>query len=274
VTYIKKNYRLLLLEVVLLIASLVIIIPLLIMIFGSFKSAGEASLFNIKPPTEWHFENYSFVFESGGLLRSFGNSTIITAFSLLLTVVVSSAAAFVISRRKSKRSEGMYIYFLIGMIAPMQIITTYAVLKILGLTGSFTGVILVNVALNIPLSIVMFSGFIKGIPREIDEAAAIDGCGSYRLFGIIVLPLLKPVISSNIIFLSLGIWNDIMLPIYFLSGNKWTLPLSVYQFYGQYYSNWNYVFADIVISAIPVIVLFLVAQKYIVAGMVSGALKG
>jgi len=193
---------------------------------------------------------------------------------LLLTVVVSSAAAFVITRRKTRRSEGMYIYFLIGMIAPMQIITTYAVLKILGLTGSFTGVILVNVALNIPLSIVMFSGFVKGIPREIDEAAAIDGCGSYRLFGIIILPLLKPVMSSNIIFLSLGIWNDIMLPIYFLSGNKWTLPLSVYQFYGQYYSNWNYVFADIVISAIPVVVLFLVAQKYIVAGMVSGALKG
>ncbi|WP_130614271.1 carbohydrate ABC transporter permease [Cohnella abietis] len=270
----RKNYKLWLLEAGLLIMSLVIIVPLLIMIFGSLKSPAEAAQFSIKPPSEWHWDNYSFVIQSGGIIRSFGNSTIITVFSLLLTVVVSSAAAFIISRRRSKRSEGMYIFFLIGMIAPMQIITTYAVLKILHLTGSFTGVILINAAMNIPLSIVMFSGFVKGIPREIDEAAAIDGCGTYRLFGIIILPLLKPVISSNIIFLSLGIWNDIMLPIYFLNGEKWTLPLSVYQFFGQYFSSWNYVFADIVISAVPVVVLFLVAQKYIVSGMMSGALKG
>lgn len=273
-TLLKKNYKLWLLEVALLLSSLVIIVPLLIMIFGSFKSSGEASRFSIKPPTEWHFENYSFVFQTGGLLRSFGNSLIITLFSLLLIVIVSSAAAFVISRRQSRLTNGMYIFFLVGMIAPMQIITTYAVLKIFGLTGTFTGVILVNAAMNIPISIVMYTSFVKGIPREIDEAAAIDGCGTYRLYGGIILPLLKPVVSSNIIFLSLGIWNDIMLPIYFLSGDKWTLPLTVYQFYGQYFSRWNYVFADIVISAAPIVVIFLVAQKYIVAGMVSGALKG
>ncbi|MFB9275475.1 carbohydrate ABC transporter permease [Cohnella cellulosilytica] len=271
---IAKRYKSWLLEAALLLFSLAVIVPLLIMFFGSFKSSAEASRFNIEPPSEWHWDNYSFVFETGGLLRSFWNSSVITAFSLLLTVIVASAAAFVISRRKSKATESMYIYFLIGMIAPMQIITTYAVLKILGLTGSFTGVILINAAINIPLSIVMFAGFVKGIPREIDEAAAIDGCGSYRLFGIIIMPLLKPVIASNIIFLSLGIWNDIMLPIYFLSGDKWTLPLSVYQFFGQYFSSWNYVFADIVLSAIPVVILFLTAQRYIVAGMVSGALKG
>ncbi|MBP1994521.1 carbohydrate ABC transporter permease [Paenibacillus eucommiae] len=273
-TSFHNKAKMILLELLVVLSSLIIVFPLLMMIFGSLKTPMEAAQFNIKLPTEWKFDNYSFVFHAGGIMRAFYNSVIITSFATLATVVMSSAAAFVIARRNTRLTEMMYIFFLIGIIAPMQIVTTYALLKALGLMGSFLGVILVNAAINVPFSIFLYCGFIKSIPRDLDEAAAIDGCGSYRLFARIILPLLLPVVASNVIFLVLGIWNDIMLPLYFLSGTKWPLPLMVYKFFGQYFSNWNYVFADLIISAIPVVVLFLTAQKYIVSGVVAGAVKG
>lgn len=262
------------LEIVVFVSSLIIIIPLLMLFFGSFKTSAEAAQFNIKPPTEWHFENYLIVLKSGGIIRSFFNSILITTLSTFITIVISSATAFVIVRRNTKLTEYMYIFFLLGMVAPIQIITTYAVLKILGLLGSFSGIILVYIAMYIPISTFLFSSFIKGIPRELDEAAVIDGCGTYRVFFKIIMPLLKPVIATNVIFVAMGVWNDIMLPIYFLSGRKWTLPLTVYQFFGQYFSDWNLVYADLILASLPVIALFIVAQKYLVSGLTAGSVKG
>ena len=269
----KKKY--LIPEVIMILITALMMCPLLIMVLGAFKDQVAAARFDLALPDAWHLENFAFVFEKGGVLRSFINSLILTGGATLFGVIFSAMAAFVIARKDSKGSLRMYNYFLLGMIAPLQIITTYAVLKFLHLNGTFPGLIMVYVAINLPFNIFLFCSFIKGIPRELDEAAFVDGCGQGRLFFGIILPLLKPVTATSVVILAMSVWNDFQLPLYLLNTpKKWTLPLTVYNFYGQYYSSWNYVFADCIITAVPILVVYLFAQKYIVAGMTSGAVKG
>lgn len=271
----KEKWKLDLLEAVVILASLIILIPLLIVILGSVKNAIEAGRFNIKLPTEWHFENFRFVLTNGQVIPAFFSSLIITVTSTFIGVLSASMLAFVLSRRNTKGSEGLYNYIFLGMVAPMQIITTYFVLNALHLSGSYLGIILVYVAINLPFNTFLFTSFITGIPRELDEAATVDGCGIWRLFFSIILPLLKPVIATSGIIFAMNVWNDFQLPLYFLNdSSKWTLPLTIYSFYGKYFSNWNYVFADMIITALPLLIVYLFAQKYIVAGMTAGAVKG
>jgi len=271
----KKSVSERIIELITIIASFIIIVPLLIMIFGSFKSQVEASLFNINIPIQWHFENFLFVIEKGKIMQAFFNSLLVTVSSTVIGVCLSAMTGFIISRRNTKTTRRMYTYFLVGMIAPLQIITTYAVLKTFGLSGSFLGIILIYISINLPFTIFLFTSFITGIPKEIDEAAIVDGCGLYRMFFAIIFPLLKPVIATSIVIFAMNVWNDFQLPLYFLSSSdKWTMPLTVYNFYGQYYSSWNYVFADMILTALPILLVYLFAQKYIVSGMTSGAVKG
>lgn len=135
--------------------------------------------------------------------------------------------------------------------------------------------ILIYAAIQLPFTVMTFSSFIKGVPREIDEAAMIDGCGPLRLIFLIILPVMKPIMITNLIVTAIQTWNNFMIPLFYLdSSEKWTIPLMVYNFFGQYSRNWNYVFAMLVITILPVIILYLCLQKYIVEGMTSGAVKG
>ncbi|MBM6750566.1 carbohydrate ABC transporter permease [Mediterraneibacter glycyrrhizinilyticus] len=267
--------KLFILEIIMVIASLIIIIPMLIMILGSFKDAVGAAKFNISLPDVWHFENFAVVIESGNLIRSFFNSVIIAGTSTAIGVLLSAMAAFVIARRPGKGPERLYNFFFIGMVAPMQIITTYLLLDFLHIRGTMIGVVMIYIAINLPFNIFMFTSFIRGIPRELDEAAIIDGCSSGKMFFLVILPLLKPVLATSCIILAMNVWNDFQIPLYFLNNSdEWTMPLTVYKFYGQYFSNWNYVFADMLLTALPILILYLFAQKYIINGMTSGAVKG
>jgi raffinose/stachyose/melibiose transport system permease protein len=133
----------------------------------------------------------------------------------------------------------------------------------------------VYIALYLPFSTMLFTSFIKGIPRELDEAAVIDGTKGLRLFFHVIMPLLKPVTATTGVLTFMWVWNDLQYPIYLLnSSSKWTLPLSVFNFFGQYQRSWNLVCADMVIVTIPVIILYAAAQKYIISGMTAGAVKG
>lgn len=255
--------------------SLIIILPLLIMVFGAFKDSVEAAQFTIKLPSQWHFENFAFVIKSGGIIRAFFNSFIITSISVILGVACSTMAGFVIQRRSGKGAGFLYYLFLLGMIAPVQIVTSYAVLRFFHLLGTYMGIILMYTAINIPFSIFLYTGFMQGLPRDVDEAAIVDGCSVRTLYFRIILPLLKPVIATNVVIFGMSVWNDFQLPLYFLSSpGKWTMPLTVYNFFGQYFSNWNYVFADLILTALPILIVYLFAQRYIVAGMTQGAVKG
>lgn len=263
------------LEIVLWVLSTVIIYPILMVVFTSFKSKGEASFLNVSLPQKWMFVNYRIVWEQGNVLRSLVNSCIITITAVLIVIALTSMLSYTVVRRNTKPCRVVYRLMTFGIIAPFAAMPTIQLLKQLGLYGSRPGLILVYSALYIPFSTMLFSGFIKGIPRELDEAAVMDGAKGWKLFTLVIFPLLKPVIATTGILNFMWIWNELQIPMYLLnSSDKWTLPLSVYNFYGQYSKSWNLVCADMVLISIPVIMVYIFAQKYIIAGMTAGAVKG
>lgn len=255
--------------------SMFIIIPLLIMLLGSLKNPAEAQLFNLALPSEWHFENYQYVFEKGGIGRALFNSTVITTIVTAIVLISGSLCAFVVSRKQTAYTGFVYHLFLVGMISPIQIVTTFGLLKILHLTGTYLGVIMIETAIQLPWTIFTLSGFIKSVPKDLDEAAFIDGAKPMRMFFQIILPLLKPILATALVSTAMGTWNEFMIPLYFFNtSSKWTMPLTVYNFFGQYASNWNYVFADLVLTALPITILYLFCQKYVISGATAGAVKG
>lgn len=262
-------------EIVLILLSLIIIIPLLLMFLGSFMNGVEVMQFKIQLPEKWLFSNYVTVFEKGGLGRAFLNGILITVASCILNIFTSSMAAFILARRENKFTNFLYLFFFAGLIAPMSTITTIRVVQWLGFYGTITSVIFIYAALNTAFSIFLYTGFVKSLPRALDEAAFIEGANIWQVFFKIVSPLLLPVNATVAIMVFMGVWNDITIPLYFLpDSSTWTMPLSVYNFYGMFSREWNLIFADLVLTSLPVIVLYVFAQRFIVSGMTAGAMKG
>lgn len=262
-------------EICMLSICLIIVIPLLMLIFGSFKDATDAARFTIELPRDWHFENYVYVFTSGKLGRATLNSMIYAFSGVAVCTICAMLCAFVLERRHSACTEGIYVYINVGMVAPLMVIPTLAFLKALHIYGSYFSVIMVFAGMYIPWSIFLFTSFMKSVPRELDEAAFIDGCKPLRLFFTIVMPLLRPIIATNVVFIAMNIWNDMMIPLYMVdSPEKTPVALSVYQFYGSYFRDWNLVFANLVIASMPMIILYFYLQKYIISGLTVGAVKG
>ncbi|MDU0331272.1 MULTISPECIES: carbohydrate ABC transporter permease [Paenibacillus] len=267
-----RNY---IVEGLLLLASLLILLPVLIMIFGSFKTSAEVLDFSIKLPEKWMFSNYVRVFEEGGLARSFWNSVLITGVSSIINIAASSAASFILARRETKLANSLYMFFFMGLIAPMSTITTIRIVQALGFYGSITSVILIYASLNTAFSVFLYSGFIKTIPKALDEVAFLEGASVLGVFFRIVTPLILPVNATVAIMVFMSVWNDITIPLYFLTDSStWTMPLSIYNFYGKYSREWNLIFANLVLTSLPVFILYLFGQKYIVSGLTAGAVKG
>jgi len=185
-------------------------------------------------------------------------------------------AAFVFGRRKERSIKTVFFLFLMGIITPPSFIVMTLMLKYLNLLGTYPGMILVFTATFCPLPIFIITGFMSTLPREIEEAAVIDGATPMGVFSRITLPLLRPAIATSFIYVVLKIWNDFLFPIYILAGDtkKYTMILSLYFFRGQFYTAWNLVFADLILVSIPVIIAFIFAQRHIVKGLTAGAVKG
>lgn len=271
----RRKIHLITVEVLLLLASLIVIVPMLIMIFGSFMNSSEVMRFNLALPEKWLFSNYKQVYEEGSLGRAFINSIVITGVSSIINMFASSAASFILARRETKTANVLYMFFFMGLIAPMSTITTIRVVQWMGFYGSTTSVILIYAALNTAFSVFLYSGFIKSIPKALDEVAFLEGAGAVGVFFRIILPLIVPVNATVAIMVFMSVWNDITIPLYFLTDSStWTMPLSVYNFYGKYSRDWNLIFADLVLTSLPVLILYIFAQKYIVSGLTAGAVKG
>lgn len=272
---IKKKNKKIITVIILLLISLVYIIPIVMMVFGSFKTQGEALQMNLKLPESLQWENYLHVLETGGILRGYKNSLIITVVAVAIIIIFGSMTGVIISRRDDKKGRSLYYYFVFGLTATMQMVTTYALILKLNLYGTYLGTIFVLAAINLPFAVITFSSYVKGIPREIDEAAIIDGCNTFQLIFHILLPIMKPIAVTNLIIAAIGIWNNFQVPLYLMSSSdKTTIPMMIFNFYGLYSRNWNYVFAALVVTVLPVVILYLCLQKYIVEGMTSGAVKG
>ena len=271
----KKRLELAVGDLCILLLSLIILIPFSMVLLGSFKTSREAMDMSLSLPAQWIWQNYVEVFIRGKLAKPFLNSMIFSVSTVVLNITITSMAAFYLSRVQSRMNSILNIFFTVGMISPLAMIPTIKVLQALSLNNTYLGVILIYTAMKIPFSIFLFVGFIKTVPKEMDEAAIIDGCNSVQLFFRIVLPLLVPVVVTDAFIVFMSVWNDINIPLYFLnSTEKWTMSLTVYNFFGQYSRDWNLVFANLIITSVPVVLMYMFGQKYIVKGLTAGAVKG
>lgn len=254
------------------------LMPFAVMLLNSVKTSPEfvANPFSLPKVLQWG--NYAEALKRMNFLRSLRNSLIITVFATVLTALVSSMTAFLISRRDWKINKIVYFAFIASMTAPFQ---TYMIPMVqlyggkLGLSNNLITVIYVAIALNIPFSVFLYTGFMKTIPKELDEAALIDGCGMVRTFFLIIFPLLKSILITGAVFVVLGVWNDYLMSSLFLSKEEVkTLPLAIYTFLNVHSADYAPMMAGLIMSLLPVLIFYLIGQKYIIEGIVAGSVKG
>lgn len=257
-------------------ASVIFVIPFWFMLVNSLKERRESNLLNASLPDAFHWENFSKVFSANNfqILTAFKNSILITTCSVILLVIVGSMAGYVLQRRTDKAHRFINALILTGLMVPAAILPTIWMMQKMHIYKTLFGMIMIEVALQIPFTIMLYRGFMNSIPEELEEAGYIDGCSKLRIFTAIVFPLLKPVSATVIILNAVNIFNDFTNPLYFLPGAKnVTVQLTLYNFMGQYSSSFNMLFADVIIITIPMLILFIFFNKRIVSGMVAGAVK-
>ena len=247
------------------------------LIVNSCKSRAEAAKLSMALPKKWQFlENYSAVLNYNHLfLRSMWNSVRLTVISIALLVLVASLAGYILQRRQGGIAKISNKLILSGLIVPPSVISTYWILSKLHVVGTMTGLTLVEVATMFPFSVMIYKGYMATIPRDIDEAATIDGCSASRLFFQIIFPMLKPITATVVILRSVVVYNDFANPLYYMAGAKnSTIQLFVYQFQSSFMTQWNLLFTAIVLSSIPPFVIYIILNKRILEGVTAGAVKG
>ena len=283
----RRTARLVAPEIVAVVLFLLFLFPFFIIVVNSAKTPFEITQNPLTLPTDWGkiLQNMVTIWTSVNVQysSSFLSSVIITVASLLLLNVLSSQAAWVLVRTKTRLSMGIFIIFVAAMVIPFQIVMFPLLTwfrEITALTGvrllrSFTGIILAYIGFGMSQSIFLFHGFIKSIPLELEEAALIDGCRPVQTFYQIIFPILRPIHATVLVLNGIWIWNDYLLPLLILGkGNKvMTIPLAVSNFAGAYVKQWDLILTAILMAMIPIIIFFLVAQKYIIKGMVAGSIK-
>lgn len=260
--------------------AILFLVPIIIVVINSFKSRFYISSSPFELPDELTFvglENYINGLSSSGFLAAFGRSVFITVFSVLLIVICTSMAAWYIVRVKSKFTKFIYLLFVFSMIVPFQMVMytmTYTVHKVN--LANPVGIIFVYLGFGAGLSVFMLSGFVKSIPLEIEEAATIDGCNPLQTFFLVVFPILKPTAITVAILNAMWIWNDYLLPYLILGTDDKTIPVAIQIAMQGAYGSTDYggLMAMLVLAIIPIIIFYLAAQKYIIKGVVAGAVKG
>ncbi len=237
------------------------------------KNVFTASLF----ANEYHFENYVEAWEIFKFSDLFMNSIIVTVSSIVITILFSALAGYGFAKLKYRGSNVVFIVLLTGIMIPQAgiLIPFFVLMRIIGIYNTLLSVIISCIAFGIPLSVLLFKGFFARLPEELLEAARIDGCREINLFRCICLPLCKPAIVTSIIMLFVTNWNDYLMPLVMLrDSTKYTLPLGIARYVGQWESPWNLVAAGVIISAVPITIVYLIFQNQFVKGLTEGAVKG
>lgn len=283
----RRTAGIIILEIVAILLFILFMMPFFLVIINSAKTAKEIINSPVALPANWGqlFDNVASIFNnpSTDYLGAFLDSVIITVLSLLVISLFSSMCAWALVRNKTKWSTVIFMFFVSAMVIPFQVVMFPLVkwFKILGdnlglpLLGSYQGIVFAYLGFGCSMSIFIFHGFIKGVPLELEEAATIDGCSQARTFFEIVVPLLQPTLITVLILNGIWIWNDYLLPLLVLgsAGEVQTIPLAVTAFAGSYLKQWDLILTSALLAMIPIIVLYLFAQKYIIKGMVEGAIK-
>jgi raffinose/stachyose/melibiose transport system permease protein len=268
-----------LLSAVAIVSSIVVfVIPFAFIVLTAMKDRQQAADLDFTWPHQFQFvQNFVEVVKARDymLVIAFINSTILTVASVAGMVVLAAMAGFVLQRRKSKWNGFINFLVLSGLIIPPAVVPTIWVLQKLGLFKTMPGLILIEIAFGLSFCILLFRAFVATIPRELDEAAIIDGAGPLRLFFRVIFPLLRSVIITVVVVQSVNVFNDFVNPLYFLPGDQnATVQLTLYNFSGQFSTQYNLLFMDILLITIPPLIMFLFFNRQIVAGMTSGAIKG
>lgn len=268
----------LMLEIMMIIIALLFLYPIILVFYNSLKSFSEVMANVISLPKRIAFENYSYVWKFIDYPRLFLNNLLITVTGIIGIVFFASIAAYKLSRTKTKYSFIIYLFCIIPMLIPFQtiMITVLKLAKQLHLSDSDLGLGIQYWGFGVPMAVFIYHGFIKTIPKEIDESAIVDGASTTTMFFKIIFPLLKPVTSTIIVIDVMWIWNDFLLPLIMVNGKKQTktLTLAAYSFVGQYITNWQYAMAAMVLAVLPSVIFFILMQKNIVKGVTAGAVKG
>ena len=273
--YVTK-ISLIMLQCILIILATAVLCPFFYMVITSFKAPHEIFR-HLDMPARIHWENYYAVFKGGKFFMALLNTLTIVSISLVFLIIISSVASYPLSRIKLSFFTFVYFVFLGGIIIPFQtsMVPIFKIIKGLGLMNTRIALILLNTASALPISIMIYVGFIKTVPVELEEAAIIDGCSNLRLFGEIIFPLLKPATITIIVINIFSMWNDFLGPLLFIhSGSKKPLITMIYSFQGERSSDWGPIFALCTLSTIPLIAIFLSFQKHFYKGIVAGAVKG
>lgn len=274
----KAKRRLIGTEIVMILLAVIWFIPIYYLIVTTLKSPQEATLSPLSLPKVFQFSNYVDAWINMEFPRAFGNTLFITACAVFLIVIFGSMAGYALARTKTKLGNRVFLLFLAGLVVPFQmnIVSLYKIVKSVHLMNTLFAVILVDVAINTPQAVFLFKEFIEStIPKELEEAAAIDGCSVMRRFFAIVLPLLKPVISTVVIIVTLNVWNEFMTPLLFLQSRENDVILQeVTRNIGQFATDWTALFPMLMLGVAPLMIFYVFMQKYIIAGVAAGAVKG
>ena len=255
----------------------IILVPCMIVITGAFKTDFEIYTKPLSLPAKWSFDNFRKLFVESNIAKPFFNSVTVAVFSVLITLLFASLAAYAISRLMTVTGKVLFLLFSLGLAIPGQvnIIPIFQLFVKLDLNNSLIGLILVNIALTLPISIFILSAFFKDLPKEMFECAGMDGAGQFRIYRSIALPLSKPALGATAIFLFVICWNDLLYPLMLITEtSKKTLPLVLIDYKGEYFASYSMQFAAILVASLPMVVMYLFMQRTFQAGLTAGAVKG
>jgi len=266
-------------ELALILVAAVFCLPLYLLVAIALDTTAQSFKTPLSFPWPPHFGNFAQAWHAGGLGNlghALESSLIITVSSVACLLVLGSLCAYAVARRQGRLSNVLYVLFVLGIILPFQlaIIPLYVAMRHLGLVGNYAGMILLNVGLLMPLTVFLYTGFIRALPRDYEEAARVDGAGLLRTYARVVFPLLWPITATAAVLVGIIVWNEFFVALIFLAGTRYqTLPVALYNFAGEYVARWNLVFAGVLIAIAPVLAFYLFAQRQLIRGF-SGGVKG
>jgi raffinose/stachyose/melibiose transport system permease protein len=271
----RYTWRTAILEVVMIGTALIWVLPAYLLVNLAFRARNDPAPV-LALPTEITFDNFTLAWDQGELGAAFLNTLLVTVISVTLIVVFGVMAAYPLARVSRRWSGFVFVLFLAGLLLPLQLglLPLYTAIRDLGLLGSIWGLIVFNVGIQMPLTIFLYTAFLRVVPREFEEAAAIDGASPFQALRRVVFPMLRPVTGTVIILNAITIWNDFLTPLLYLTGSRQqTLSVAINSFSGQYVSQWNLIFASLVISIVPILILYFLLQGTVIKGF-AGGLKG
>ncbi|WP_409290537.1 carbohydrate ABC transporter permease [Peribacillus sp. SCS-37] len=257
--------------------ALLVIIPILAIFFTTFKSPNEMYENVLGLPSSFGFGNYAELFQSKSMTTYILNSVIVTLCSVAITLFFASLIAYSVTRMTNWIGNTVFVLFTLGMMIPAQVnmSSLYNLMYSLGLTNSLAGLVIVNAATTLPIAVFILTGFMKSLPKTLFEAAMIDGATNWGIFRKIAIPLSMPSLAATSIFLFVMHWNDLFYPLLLITDKQYkTLPLALLEFQGEYITNYPMLFTGVIIASAPMVIAYIFLQRYFIAGMTAGSVKG